>query len=325
MERRAFVAGTLGLFAAPLTVDAQQAAGKIYRIGFLSTSGTGGADLRRTLLDGLRERGYVEGRNLEVLLRHGDGQIDRLPEAATELVRARPDVIITSINATTQAARKATQTVPIVMVIGSDVVREGFVASLAKPGGNVTGLTFEADTGLMAKRFEFVKETVPRVSRIAALWDPGQDAASGRSRLEEAAAAVSVRLILLEFQDDLDALFATAVREGAQALVTGGGGRMFRRRQDLVALAAKHRLPDFHYTSEFVEAGGLMSYAPSLPDNYKRTVAYVDRILKGASPADLPVEQPSRFELMVNLKAAQVRGLTLPQSILLRADRVIDP
>ena len=288
MNRRAFVSGAVSVLAVPLVAEAQPAAGKIYRIGFLSTSRSGGEDLRRALLEGLREQGYVEGRNLEVLLRHGDGRIDLLPEAATELVRAKPDVIITSINATTQAALKATQTVPIVMVIGSDVVREGFVASLAKPGGNVTGLTFEADAGLMAKRFEFVKETIPRVSRIAALWDPGQDAASGRSRLEEAATAVGARLILLEFQDDLDALFATAVREGAQALVTGGGGRMFRRRKDLVALAAKHRLADFHYTREFAEAGGLMSYAPSLPGNYKRAAGYVDKILKGAKPGRPP-------------------------------------
>ncbi len=324
MDRRAFVAGTLGLLASPLAADAQQAAGRIYRIGFLSTSGSGGANLRRTLLDGLREWGYVEGRNLEVLLRHGDGKIDRLPEAATELVRARPDVIITSINATTHAARKATQTVPIVMVIGSDVVRQGFVASLAKPGGNVTGLTFEADTGLMAKRFEFVKETIPGVSRITALWDPGQDAASGRSRLEEAAAAVSARLILLEFQDDLDALFATAVREGAQALVTGGGARMFRRRQELVDLAAKNRLADFHYTREFVEAGGLMSYAPSLPGNYKRAATYVDKILKGTTPADLPVEQPTQFELVINLRTAKALSVTIPPAVLARADEVIN-
>jgi putative ABC transport system substrate-binding protein len=314
---------TFALLAAPPAAQAQPA-GKVYRIGFLSISGSGGADLRRILLDGLRERGYVEGRNLEILLRHSDGKIDLLPEAATELVRARPDVIVTSINATTRAALKATQTIPIVMVIGTDVVREGFIATLAKPGGNVTGLTFQADGGQIAKRFEFLKELIPRVSRIAALWDPGQDAPIARSQLEQGAAAVAARLIVLEFQDDLDALFAAAVREGAQALITGGGTRMFRRRKELVALAAKHRLADVHYTSEFVEAGGLMSYAPSLPDNYKRAAAYVDRILKGASPADLPVEQPSRFELVVNPKAAQVRGLTLPQSILIRADRVIE-
>jgi putative ABC transport system substrate-binding protein len=320
VDRRTFLVRVVGLLVAPLAAEAQR---KAYRIGFLSTSGSGGEDLRRTLLDGLRERGYVEGWNLEVLLHHGDGKIDRLPEAATDLVRARPDVIVTSVNATTRAALKATRTISIVMVIGSDVVGEGFVASLAKPGGNVTGLTFEADTGLMAKRFEFIKETIPRISRVAALWDPGQDAAIGRARLEEAAAAAGARLILLEFREDLDALFATAVREGAQAVVTGGGGRMFRRRQELVALAAKHRLPDFHYVREFVDAGGLISYAPSLPGNYRRAAGFVDRILKGATPADLPVEQPSTFELVVNLKAAKALGLTIPPAVLARADEVI--
>jgi putative ABC transport system substrate-binding protein len=322
--RRQFLLAAGSVLVGAPRVHAQPAA-RIHRIGFLSTSGTGGAELRRALLDGLRERGYVEGGNLEVLLHHGDGKIDLLPEAARALVRATPDVIVTSINATTRAAMAATRTIPIVMTIGSDVVGEGFVASLAKPGGNVTGLTWGVDvTGQMPKRFEFVKETIPRVSRIAAFWDPGQDAAIGRAALEQGAAAVGARLILLEFQDDLEALFAAAVREGAQALITGGGGRMFRRRAELVALAAKHRLADVHYTSEFVEAGGLMSYGPSLPGNYRRAAAYVDRILKGARPADLPVEQPSRFELVVNLKAALARGLTLPPSILVLADRVIE-
>jgi putative ABC transport system substrate-binding protein len=164
----------------------------------------------------------------------------------------------------------------------------------------------------------------PRVSPIAALWDTGQDAAIIKSALEHGATAVGARLIMLEFQDDLEALFAAAVREGAQALITGGGGRMFRRRKDVVALAAKYRFADVHYLSEFVDAGGLMSYAPNLLDNYRRAAAYVDKILKGARPADLPVEQPTRFELVVNRKAAQQRGIALPQTILLRADRVID-
>jgi putative ABC transport system substrate-binding protein len=321
VDRRTLLAGAGGLLLAPLAAEGQS---KTHRLGFLSISGGGGADLRRALLDGLRERGYVEGRNLEVLLRHGEGTIDRLPDAATDLVRAGPDVIVTSVNATTRAALKATRTIPIVMVIGTDVVGEGFVASLAKPGGNVTGLTFEADTGLMAKRFEFIRETIPRVSRVAALWDPGQDAAIGRARLDKAAAAAGVRLIPLEFQDDLDALLAAAVREGAQALVTGGGGRMFRRRQEVVALAAKHRLPDFHYVREFVEAGGLMSYAPSLLGNYRRAAGYVDRIFRGATPADLPVEQPTTFELVVNLRTAKALGLVIPSAVLARANEVID-
>jgi putative ABC transport system substrate-binding protein len=311
------------LLAAPL-VRAQQAA-RVYRIGFLSTSGSGGAELRAVLIDGLRQLGYVEGRNLEIVLRHGEGTLERLPAAAKELAALAPDVIVTSINATTRAALKATRTLPIVMVIGTDVTGEGFVASLAKPGGNVTGLTYDVgDTGQVAKRFEFLKEAVPHISRVAVLWDAGQDAAVRRSELEQGAAAVGVRLVVLDFQDDLRELIAGAVRQGAQALVTGGGGRIFRRRKEVVALAEEYRLPDMHYTIQFVEAGGLMSYSPSLTGNYRRAAAYVDRILKGASPADLPVEQPARFELALNLKAARTRGLTLPRSLLLFADRVIE-
>jgi putative tryptophan/tyrosine transport system substrate-binding protein len=320
--RRRFLTVATASLAAPL-VYAQQVA-RIHRIGFLSISGSGGAELRGALLNGLRDRGYVEDRNIEVLLRHGDGKLDLLPEAANELVRARPDVIITSINATTRAALKATSTIPIVMVIGTDVVGEGFVASLAKPGGNVTGLTWDVDTGQIAKRFQLLLEMIPQVSRIAVLWDPAQDALNRKSALEDGAAAVGARAILLEFHDDLDALFAAAARQGAQALFTGGGARMFRRRKELVALAAKHRLADVHYTSEFVDAGGLMSYGPSLRDNYRRAAAYVERILKGASPADLPVEQPTKFELVINMKTAKALGLTMPPAILLRADRVID-
>jgi len=323
MRRREFIVLSATALVAPIALG--QPAGKVHRIGFLSTSGTGGGELRKALLDGLREHGYLEGRNLEVLLRHGEGKIERLPEAAAELVRAAPDIIVTSVNATTRAALKATKTIPIVMVIGTNVVEEGLVASLARPGGNLTGLTWAVGAkGQVAKRFEIVRELVPEVARIAALWDPGQDAASGRAALEEAAAAVGARLILLEFQDDLNALFRVAERDGAQALVTAGGGRMFRRRKDLVALAEKHRLADVHYVSDFVDAGGVASYAPSLIGNYRRAAAYVERILKGASPADLPAEQPARFELVLNLKAARARGLTLPMSLLLRADRVIE-
>lgn len=311
------------LLAAPFARGQQPA--RIFRIGFLSTSGTGGAELRAVLLDALGELGYVDGRNLAIILRHGAGTLERLPAAARELVELAPDVIVTSVNATTRAAFKATRTIPIVMVIGTDVIGEGFVASLAKPGGNVTGLTYDVGhTGQIAKRFELLKEAAPGVSQVAVLWDPGQDAANRQSALAHAAADVGTRLLVLEFQDDLGELIAGAVRRGAQALFTVGGGRIFRRRKELVALAEKYRLPDMHYTNQFVEAGGLMSYAPSLTGNFKRAAVYVDRILKGASPAELPVEQPARFELFINAKAARSRGLTLPQSLLLRADRVVD-
>lgn len=210
------------------------------------------------------------------------------------------------------------------MVVGTDVVKEGFVTSLARPSSNVTGLTWDVGVEAFQKRFEFLKAVVPQLSRIAALWDPGQDAVQTKAEMEKGSARIGAQLILFDFQDDLEALFAAAVREGAQALVTGGGAGMFYRRKEIAELATKHRLVDIHYSSEFADAGGLMSYAPNLPSLFMRAAYYVDRILKGAKPADLPVEQPTKLELVVNLKAAKARGVMLPQSILLRADRVIE-
>lgn len=319
--RREFLVAASALLVAPRMGRAQQAA-KVYRLGYLS--GGPGTGLFKAHLAALAERGYVEGRNLEVLWRHGDSKVERLPAAADEIVRFRPDVIVTSVNSTTHAALKSTRTIPIVMVVGTDVVKEGFVTSLGRPGGNVTGLTWDVGVESFQKRFEFLKEVVPQVSRVAALWDPGQDAAQFRAEMEKGSARIGARLIVLEFQNDLDALFAAAVREGAQALVTGGGAGMFHRRKEIAELAAKHRLVDIHYSSEFADAGGLMSYAPNLPSLFMRAAYFVDRILKGAKPADLPVEQPTMLEFVVNLKAARARGVTLPQLILLRADRVIE-
>jgi putative ABC transport system substrate-binding protein len=283
-----------------------------------------GISLVEAHLAALRERGYVEGRNLEVLWRHGDGKVERLPAAADELVRWRPDVIVTSINSTTHAVVKATQTIPVVMVVGTDIVNEGFVESLPRPGRNVTGLTWDVGVEAFQKRFDFLKQVVPDLSRIAALWDPGQDAVQMKAEMEKASARIGAQLILLEFQDDLEVLFATAARERAQALVTGGGAGMFYRRKQIVELATKYRLVDIHYSSEFADAGGLMSYAPNLPSLFVRAAYYVDRIFRGAKPIDLPIEQPTKLELVVNLKMARARGVALPQSLLLLADRVIE-
>lgn len=272
---------------------------------------------------GLRELGYVEGRDFTLEHRHADGIIARLPDVAKQIAREAPDVILTGVNAFTRIARQATSTIPIVMVVGTDVVKEGLVASLAQPGGNVTGLTWDAGLEVSAKRIEYLKELMPKLERVAVIWDAGQDASAFRGLLDRHAAAAGWAVIWLEYQEDLEPLYARAAQQGAQALFTGGGTRLFRQRARAAALAAKYRLPDLHYDSAFVEAGGLMSYAPSLQGLFRRAAVYVDRILKGAKPSELPVEQPTHFELVINLGTARALGLELPRALVLRADRLI--
>lgn len=311
------------LLAAPFA--RAQTATKVHRVTYLAANPPQWFQhLLTALTQGLRALGYVDGRNLVFEVRHAEGKMERLPEIAAELVRSKPDVIVTGTNPFTHAAKRATQTIPIVMIVGTDVVNEGFVASLARPGGNITGLTWDVGVVTMAKRFDFLKEALPKLSRVAVLWDPGADAAAFESAIKEGAASLGLKLIWLKVTDDLEALFAEAQRAGAEAIFTGGGGRLFRLRKEVVALAARHRLPDTHYSAEFVEAGGLMSYAPNLPDMFRRAATHIDKILRGAKPAELPVEQPARIDLVVNLKTARALGLSLPNSLLVRADRVIE-
>jgi putative ABC transport system substrate-binding protein len=304
-----------------------QPAGRVYRVVFFTLYRPEARNRYTDILKlALREIGYVEGRNLMFDYRHADGQVNRLPEVAREIVRDEPDVIVTSVNAFIRVAHQATRTIPIVMVVGTDVIKEGFVADLARPGGNITGLAWDAGLGVFSKRIEFLKEILPGISRVALLWDQGQDAAAFHEVFQNDATAAGLQVIRLDMEKeeaDLEPHFVKALREGAQALATGGGHRLFRQHKRVVELAAKYRLPDTHYDSVFVEAGGLMSYAPSLPGLFKRSAVYVDRILKGAKPADLPVEQPTQFELVINLDAARRLGLTLPRSLLLRADRLV--
>lgn len=302
-----------------------QTVGKPHRVVWLGINPPNAAQhLVAALTEGLRSLGYIEGRNLIFEYRHADGKMERLPELAAEVARSRPDVIVTSTNPFTHAAKRATQTIPIVMVVGTDVVNEGFVASLGHPGANITGLTWDVGVVTMAKRFEFLKEAMPGLSRVAVLWDPGADAAAFESAIKEGAASSGLKLIWLRVSDDLEALFAEARLAGAQAIFTGGGVRLFRLRKELVALAARYRFPDTHYSAEFVEAGGLMSYAPNLPEMFRRAASHIDKILRGAKPAELPVEQPTRIDLVVNLKTAKTLGLSLPSSLLARADRIIE-
>lgn len=322
--RRRFLLIAGALLAAPLA--AAQSVGKIHRVACLGLNPqpASGPFLYGVLKDALREFGYVEGRNLLFEYRHADGKPERLQAVATKLARSNPDVIVTAVNAMTHAAKQATRTIPIVMIVGTDVVEEGLVASLARPGGNITGLTWDVGLGLMAKRFEFLKEAVPGLSRVAVLWDQGQDAPGFKRAIGQGAAAVGVNVIWIDFTEEIDQMFGVAMRERAEALFTGGGARLLRNRKKIVELAARHRLPDTHYTGEFVEAGGLMSYAPNLPDLFRRGAKYVDKILRGANPADLPVEQPTKIDLIINLRTARALGIKISPSLLLRADRVIE-
>lgn len=324
MRRRRFIAAIGGaLVLAPVT--RAQERGKVQRVAYLSPNPVQPiAPLMAALLEGLRELGYAPGRNLVFEIRHADGKPERLPEVARDLVASKPDVIVTGINVTTHVVRRLTRTIPIVMAVGTGVVEEGLVASLARPGGNVTGVTWDVGLEVMPKRFEFLKQAVPGISRVAVLWDAGQDAAAFKRAIAQGAAAASVTLIWIDYDDDLERMFKGALREKAQAVFTGGGGRFFRHRKAVVDLATRYGLPDTHYSGEFVEAGGLMSYAPNLPDLFRRAAVYVDKILRGAKAADLPVERPVKLDLVINLKTAKALGLTIPQSLLIHADRVIE-
>jgi ABC-type uncharacterized transport system substrate-binding protein len=333
VHRRTFLAGTGAvLLAAPLAGEAQQA-GKVARIGFLVT---GSLDSReaRAILDafrqGLRERDYVEGQNIVIEYRSADGKIERLPGLAIELARLKVDLIIAGNTPMVRAAQQATATIPIVASVMGDPVGDGLVASLARPGGNITGLTFLGPE-LVPKRLGLLKETLPTVSRVAALWHPGaQGERSERDMLkgtEVAARSLGVQLQLVEVRssDEFDRAFSTMAKERTEALLQFPSTMLFNERRKLVALVMKHRLPAMFHAREFVELGGLISYGASITDLYRRSAVYVDKILKGAKPADLPVEQPTKFELVLNLKTAKALSLTIPPSLLQRADEVIHP
>jgi putative ABC transport system substrate-binding protein len=272
----------------------------------------------------LRDLGYADGRNLVVERRFADGKIDRLPRLARELVQLQADVILAVGAEAAQAARDTTVTVPIVMVVGVDPVARGWVASLSRPGGNVTGVTIVAGTVLAGKRLELIREAVPRATRIAVLAT-GESFSSAQSQeAQKAAAALRVKLVIVQLQGtDYDRAFATMVAERADALFVLMSPALTRDRQQIIDRAAKHRLPAIYEWREHVEVGGLMSYGGSIVELSRRAAVYVDKILKGAKPADLPIEQPTKFEFVINLKTAKGLGLTIPPSLLQRADEVI--
>jgi putative tryptophan/tyrosine transport system substrate-binding protein len=274
---------------------------------------------------GLKELGYIEGRNITIDYRYAEGKADRLPSLAAELVGLKVDVIVSSSTPSVLAVKKATSTIPIVFVSISDPVASGLVDSLARPGGNSTGLTIVA-VELGGKRLELLKEAVPKVTRVAFLWESANPAQAPQWREAQAAAqALRLQLQSLEVRssNDFDSAFEAALRERAQALVTTPAALLGAHLKRIVEFAAKNRLPAMYGNPQFVDAGGLMSYAPDYSAQYRRAATYVDKILKGAKPADLPVEQPTKFEFVVNLKAAKQIGLTIAPNVLARANRVI--
>jgi len=328
MDRRAFIAIVGGsIIAVPLAAETQPAA-KVFRIGLLgSSSPTDPAASRiwEEFFQGLRELGYVEGQNILIEGRFYGDRTERLPALAVELVRLKVDVIVAQGPPAPEAAQRATSTIPIVMTVHQDPVGSGLVASLARPGRNVTGLSV-LTTELVGKRLQLLKEAVPGLSRVAVLWDPTHPTATLQLREAEVAArSLKLQLQVLEARapDDLARAFS-AMRNGqAGGLIFLGGLMFFDQRTRIVELAAQSRLPAIYGARENAEAGGLMAYGPSVRESYRRAATYVDKILKGAKPAELPVEQPSKLELIINLKSAKALGLTIPQSLLLRADQVI--
>lgn len=327
--RRRLLLGGAAVLAAPVAARAQRPAG-IPRIGFLSLDFAGnptGADAFR---QGLRDLGYVEGRTILVEYRDARGQLDRIPALAAELVALRVDIIVAPNVLATRAASQATRTIPIVFAGLTDPVADGFVASLARPGGNVTGLS-NLSPELIAKRLEFLKQAAPRITRVAVLWQPGGggEGVSHREMLataDVAARALGVTLHVVEAHApaDFDAAFARIAKDHLDGLTVLGTPMFFVDRARLTGLAAMHRLPAIYSTRQFADAGGLMTYGASLDDLLRRATAYVDRILKGARPAELPVEQPTKFELVVNLKTAKSLGLAIAPVVLNRADVVIE-
>lgn len=326
-RRKLIVALGAGALAAPLASFAQKQPTKIPRIGFLVASDSSAASARiEAFRDGLRRLGYVEGKNITIEHRFAEGKVDRVPVLAAELVNMKVDLIVTGGATATRAAKEATKTISIVMAQDNDPVATRFVASLARPGGNITGLS-TLSPELSGKQLELLKEIVPKLSRVAVLGTSTDSGNAEKLReVELAAGALKVKLQYLDVLDpkDIEGAFRAASKGGAGAVLILGSPIFNSQRTQITELAAKNRLPSIFLASEFADAGGLVTYGPDRADMFRRVATYVDKILKGARPADLPVEQPTKFELVINLKAAKQIGVKIPNSILVRAERVIE-
>ncbi len=315
----------LGILTAPLVAAAQPAA-RVPRIGFLwSSPSSRPSPLLEAFQQGMRDLGWAEGRNIAIEYRSSEGRLERLPDLAAELVRLKVDLIVAVATPGAGAARRATATIPIVMVGVGDPVGLGYVASLARPGGNVTGLS-SLSVDLGPKRLELLKEAIPSVSRVSIMWNPGDPARALEFRETQAAAGrLGLRLQAAEVRnsDEMERAFSGMTREPPDALIVQQDPFTIFHRARIADLAFKSRVPAISTFREFAEAGGLMTYGTNLAELYRRAAAFVDKILKGAKPADLPVEQPTKFELVINLKTAKALGLAIPPSVLIRADHVI--
>lgn len=310
-------------------VAAAQPAGKVYRIGYLGTSPPNTPEssrIQEAFRQGLRERGWVEGHNTIIEWRYSEGRAERFPELVSELMRLKVHLIVTVAGPAARAAKQATTTIPIVAIGLSDPVGQGLVASLARPGGNVTGLA-TLFPELAAKRLELLKETIPGVSRVAVLWNsanPGNAIILKEVKVAARTLGVTLQSREVRGPDDFEGAFAMMTRERPDALMTLDDPLFFRYRTSIVDFAAKKRLPAMHTFRESVEAGGLIAYSVNLSELFRRAAEYVDKILKGAKPGDLPIEQPTKFELVINAKTAKALSLTIPSSLLLRADHLIE-
>jgi len=335
-SRRAFLVASIAATASPF-IGAAQPPTKIWRIGYLGpVSPSGGARLLESFRQGLRELGYAEGQNISIDYRWAEGRPDRLPALAVELTQLKVDVIVTYNNAGVGALQRATQTIPIVFASVGDPVGSGYAASLARPGGNITGLTGLSEE-VSRKWIELLREAVPTVSRVAILTvsrtlavNPDRRECSDQNCrlwyvIQSAAEAVKAmpQLHTIVGPDEIEGAFANFIKDRAQGVIVLPHAVTNANRARIASLAAEHRLPGMYPDSEYVEAGGLMSYGPNYSDQHRRAAIFVDKILKGAKPADLPIEQPTKFELAINLKTAKALDLTIPKSLLVRADEVI--
>ena len=313
------------LFALCFPAEAQQPT-KVPRIGFLFAGAPSAVMGRiKAFRQGLQERGYVEGKNIVIEYRYGEGKLDRMLPLATELVHLKVDVIVTGGPTDTRAAKQATTILPIVMAQDSDPVGSGFIASLARPGGNITGLS-TLSPEISGKQLDLLKEILPKISRVAVVGnsiEPGNAETLKETQLAAGGFGVQLQYLDVRGPEDIEIAFSAIKKDRANALIVLRNPVTSTHRKQVIDLAAKNRVPAMYVSPEWVDAGGLMSYAPNADDNFRRAAIYVDKILKGAKPADLPVEQPTRFELVINLKTAKQIGFTIPPNVLARADKVI--
>ena len=321
------IAVILLLLATPFTADAQPS-GRVYRIGLLLTGAAHEVEhVTKALDDGLRELGYVEGRNVRFERRFAEGRHERLAALAAELVRLNVDIIVTGSNPVIDAVKQTTTTIPVVMAVSRDPVGSGFIASLARPAGNITGLTSDPSPEILAKNLELLKEAVPTASRVALMWNPVPSGADTYRQVVESAArklGVTLQLVEVRGRNELEGTFSAMARARVHALVVLPDPVFFTARTQIAVLAARNRLPTIYGHREHADVGGLMSYGAHIAHQFRRVAVYVDKVFKGAKPGDLAVEQPTKFEFVINLQTAKALGLTIPPSLLARADQVIE-